>query len=149
MGLIATESCWKSAIFSRIRSSETQKLIKKWKKNFLACLGFDLGTFGLQNQCSTTELQGLFIRILVFLLFYFHFALLFFLIFFFHCDLLFFLIWYFPFGLLFFLIWYFPVALLIYLIWYFPDALLIYLSRYFQDANNRYNKWYNKGARDR
>ena len=63
MGPIAAESRWKSAILSRIRTLETLKLIKNGKKNFLASLGFDLGTFGLQNQCSTTELQGLFIRI--------------------------------------------------------------------------------------
>ena len=59
MGLIPAETRWKSAILTKIRTLEAQKMMEKSKNNFLASLGFDLGTPGLQNQSSTTELQRL------------------------------------------------------------------------------------------
>ena len=59
MGLIPAETRWKSAILTKIRTLEAQKMMEKSKNNFLAGLGFDLGTPGLQNLTSATELQRL------------------------------------------------------------------------------------------
>ena len=39
-------------------SKRCKKNHYKWQKKFLECLGFDLGTPGMQNQSSTTALQG-------------------------------------------------------------------------------------------
>ena len=39
-------------------SKRCKKNHYKWQKKLLECLGFDLGTPGMQNQSSTTALQG-------------------------------------------------------------------------------------------